>query len=106
MRVDINGNYRVEDLVVLAQHLAVQLEARGVAAIEGVSIELSVLNATGKRLSLMDDAGMADHLKLEIADLTRPCVGTGTLRVVETSMPSRKRTKTAKAAYRSRRSYL
>lgn len=91
MRIDINGNYRIEDLVVLAQHLAVQLEERGVTAIEGVSIVLTALNAGGKRLTLVDDAGTADHLSLEIRDLARPSVGTGALKAIESPTPRRNR---------------
>ncbi|MBX9865131.1 MAG: hypothetical protein K2Y42_20505 [Hyphomicrobium sp.] len=89
MRIDIRGNFRLEDLVVVAQHLTAQLEALGVAAVEDVSIELTPLAPTNRRLLVRDDAGKAEHLELEITDLMRPCLGTGTLRVVETPAPRR-----------------
>lgn len=83
MKIEINGNYRTVDLIVVFQHLIAQLEALGVEAVEEIYVELAPLNARERRLGLADDAGRVDHLSLEISDLARPCVGTGKLRVVE-----------------------
>lgn len=90
MKIEINGNYRTVDLIIVFQHLVAQLETLGVEAVEGVLVELMPQNARGRRLGLADEAGEVDHLVLEISDLARPCVGTGQLKVVEVTTPRRK----------------
>ena len=99
MRVDIRGNYLIADLVTVIQHLAVQLEDLGIEAVEDVSISLVPMRSGGKRLALTDDAGSAEHLVLEIEDLSRPCVGTGRLRVVEAPAPRRGQTSAPRKNY-------
>lgn len=99
MRIDVRGNYRLEDLVVVMQHLVAQLDALGVAAAEDVSIELVPRAATGRRLAVCDDDGLAAHLELEIADLLRPCLRTGRLRVVEAPSPRRRSRAASRARY-------
>lgn len=89
MRIDIRGNYRLEDIIVVMQHVIAQLEGLGVAAVEDVSLELMPLASTSRKLAVRDDAGTAEHLQLEITDLMRPCLGTGKLRVVEAPAPRR-----------------
>jgi hypothetical protein len=102
MRVDIRGNYLIADLVTAMQHLAVQLEDLGIEAVEDVSVSLVPLRAGGKRLALTDDAGVAEHLILEIEDLARPCVGTGRLRVVEPPAPRRTQGSAPRKSYAKR----
>lgn len=89
MKIEINGNYRTVDLIAVFQHLVAQLEALGAEAVEEISVELALQNARGRRLGLADDAGDVEHLRLEIFDLARPCVGTGRLKVVEAPAPHR-----------------
>lgn len=83
MKIEINGNYRVVDLIAVFQHLVAQLDALGVEAVEEIYVELAPQNARSRGLGLADDHGEVEHLRLEISDLARPCVGTGKLRVVE-----------------------
>lgn len=75
------------------QHLVAQLEALGVEAVEGTSVELVPQNARARPLAVADDRGEVENLTLEISDLARPCVGTGKLRVVE-SIPKRRSNRT------------
>lgn len=56
MRIDIRGNYRLEDLVVAVQHLVAQLDALGVTAVEDISVELAPQATTGRRLAVRDEA--------------------------------------------------
>lgn len=105
MRIDIRGNYRLEDLVVVVQHVIAQLEGIGVAAVEGVSLELLPLASTSRRLAVHDDAGTAEHLELEITDLMRPCLGTGALRAVEAPAPRRAAKSAPQPKYARSRGY-
>jgi hypothetical protein len=103
MKIEINGNYSIQDLVPVFQHLVAQLEALGVEAVEGTIVELVPQNARGRRLGLADDAGEVERLRLEISDLARPCVGTGRLKVVEAPAPQRTRRVSKAPARRLRR---
>ena len=89
MKIEIQGNYLISDLVLVFQHLVAQLEDLGIGAVDNVIVSLDVRHARGTPLGLRDDAGAASHLVLEIADLARPCVGTGRLRVIEVPAPGR-----------------
>lgn len=91
MKIAIHGNYSLQDMVTVFQHLVAQLDALGVEAVEDLSVELTPQNARGRRLRLADDAGEAELLRLEISDLLRPCVGTGRLTVIEAPAPKRSR---------------
>ncbi|PPC81016.1 MAG: hypothetical protein CTY39_10750 [Hyphomicrobium sp.] len=83
MKIEIQGNYSISDLVPVFQHLVAQLEDLGIGAVENVVVSLDARHIRGTPLVLSDDAGPASQLVLEIAELARPCVGSGKLRVVE-----------------------
>lgn len=102
MKIEIHGNYSLQDMVTVFQHLVAQLEALGVEAVEDLSVELTPQNARGHCLGLADDTGEAELLRLEISDLARPCVGTGRLKVIE--VPAlRRTTRVPKGPRRARR---
>lgn len=101
MKIEINGNYSIQDMVAVFQHLVAQLEALGAESVEDLSVELTPQNARGRRLGLADDAGDVEGLRLEIFDLARPCVGTGRLKVIEDPAPRRSR-RTTRAPARQR----
>lgn len=103
MKIEIQGNYLISDLVPVFQHLVAQLEDLGVGAVESVVVTLDARRARGTPLSLADDAGPASHLVLEIGDLARPCAGTGKLRALETPAPRRSSPRAPRP--KSRRSY-
>jgi len=103
MKIEIHGNYSVQDMVTVFQHLVAQLEALGVEAVEDLSVDLTPQNARGRRLGSADDAGEAELLRLEIFDLARPCVGTGRLKVIEVPAPRRTRRTTRAPARNLRR---
>ncbi|PPC98165.1 MAG: hypothetical protein CTY31_14065 [Hyphomicrobium sp.] len=103
MQIDIRGNYAISDLVTVFQHLVAQLQDLGIETVEAVSVTFDARRMDGTRVGLRDDAGPASHVILEIADLARPCVGSGKLRVVEAPAPRRS---TARAPQQKpRRSY-
>lgn len=83
MKIRIQGNYSISDLVLVFQHLVAQLEDLGIGAVENVVVSLDARHIRGTPLVLSDDAGPASQLDLEIAELARPCVVSGKLRVVE-----------------------
>lgn len=89
MQIDIRGNYAMADLVSVFQHLVAQLQDLGIETVEAVSVTFDARRANGTGVGLRDDAGPASHLILEIADLARPCAGSGKLRVIESPAPRR-----------------
>ena len=103
MRVDINGNYAIADLVSVFQHLVAQLQDLGLETVEGITVSFDARRSSGTQTGLADDAGPAAHLKLEIADLMRPCADRGKLRVVEVT--ASRRTASRAPRQKSRRSY-
>jgi len=101
MIIEIKGNYRMCDLVPAFQHLAAQLEDLGIEAVEAISVTLQPLRMSGGALAIVDERGDVERLALEIADLARPCVGSGALRVVETKPVARsKRSRCPASHYR------
>jgi hypothetical protein len=90
MKIQLLGNYLISDLVPVFQHLVAQLEDLGIGAVENVVVSLDARHSRGTPLAVSDDAGPASQLVLEIADLARPCAGTGRLRVVEALAPGRR----------------
>ena len=103
MQIDIRGNYSIADLVTVFQHLVAQLQDLGIETVEAVSVTFDARRLDGTRVGLRDDAGPASHLALEIADLARPCVGSGKLRVIEAPAP--RRSKARAPQHNPRRSY-
>lgn len=102
MKIEIHGNYSIQDMVTVFQHLVAQLETLGVEAVEGTIVELVPQSARGRLLGIADDRGEVEHLKPEISDLSRPCVGAGRLKVVEVPAPRRARRQTKAMRSRAR----
>lgn len=81
MRVKINGDYRTDDMAVIGQHIAVQLEELGVAGIGNIWLSVRPFDAKGRKLDVLADGKPADTIELDIADLERPAVQSAKLTV-------------------------
>ena len=83
MRIQIHGDYKTEDVTVLGQHIAVQLEELGVLGVGNIWLSVRPLDAKGRKLDVLADGKPVDTIELQIDDLERPAVQAAKLTVRE-----------------------
>ncbi len=92
--VEVPGAYRTDELVTVAQHMAAQLEALGVAGLQ-FKMRIVAYDADGRTLELQQDGRPLESVTIDIdpEQFTVPALPSSTIEAVVASQGGRTRAK-------------